>query len=251
MNTVGNPNVDAFQADVMSNGGYAYTTNARLSARLANGRLTDVTVRLADLRGKTVLDVGCGDGAYTVELWDRGRPAELTGLEPVESAVILARRRAGGRPVRFDCGSAYDLPYPAGRFDLAVIRGVLHHLDRPADAVREALRVAAAVLVIEPNGYNPVLKVLEKTSRYHIEHDEKSYPPHRLNAWVRAAGGTVVARKWVGLVPFFAPDWMARVLKAVEPLAERVPVARAVGCGQYVFLARSGAAAPAAAKAAA
>ena len=39
------------------------------------------------------------------------------------------------------------------------------------------------MFVIEPNGYNPVLKVLEKVSRYHIEHEERSFFPATLHAW--------------------------------------------------------------------
>ncbi len=39
---------------------------------------------------------------------------------------------------------------------------------------------------------------------------------------------------YIGLVPFFCPDLMARVLNALEPIVERIPVLRAIACGQYV-----------------
>ena len=55
-------NVSQFDADVRANAGYLYTTNAKKSSVLANQRLTDVTRAMVDLRGRRVIDVGCGDG---------------------------------------------------------------------------------------------------------------------------------------------------------------------------------------------
>jgi SAM-dependent methyltransferase len=120
--------------------------------------------------------------------------------------------------------SAYQLPFSTRSFDVAILRGVLHHLDHPEKAIQEALRVSHTILVIEPNGYNPGLKLLEKFSAYHIEHGEKSYAPHTLDQWVRQGGGQIFYRKWAGFVPFFSPDWLARLMKAMEPFIENAPI---------------------------
>jgi hypothetical protein len=50
-------------------------------------------------------------------------------------------------------------------------------------------------------------------------------------------GGTVRTRLWAGFVPMFCPDWWARAAKRVEPLVERVPLVRHLGCAVYVFAA--------------
>jgi SAM-dependent methyltransferase len=230
-------NARAFNDDVERNGGYAYTTGARLSSRMANERLTAATLGLADFRGQRVLDVGCGDGTYTVELYDRGEPAFVQGIDPAGAAIEAARKAAGTRKLEFCVGSAYDLPYAAESFDTAYLRGVLHHMDRPVDALHEALRVAGRIVVVEPNGYSPILKLIERVSRYHRGHGEKSYPPHRLRRWTEDLGGQVTAGRFAGLVPMFAPDAVARLLKIVEPLLEATPVLRSVGCAVYVFVA--------------
>lgn len=229
------PNVLPFEEDLAAHGGYLYTTDAPLSSRLANERLTQVSLELADPAGRRVLDLGCGDGAYTIELADRGRPAQLQGLDASPRAVAAARQRAGGRDVGFQEGDIYALPFAADDFDIAYMRGLLHHLDRPQEAIREALRVARQIVVLEPNGYNPGLKLLERCSRYHVEHGERSYAPRRLDRWVQSAGARVQRRQWVGFVPFFSPDWYARAAKRVEPLLERLPAARSVACAHYVF----------------
>jgi len=97
--------------------------------------------------------------------------------------------------------------------------------------------VAPTVVAVEPNGLNPGLKALERVSRYHVEHGERSHPPRRLDGWAAAAGATVMRRQWVGFVPMFCPDRYARAAKRVEPVLERAPVLRTLACAQYVFTA--------------
>src|SRR5690606_24385446 len=130
--------------------------------------------------------------------------------------------------------SAYDLPYADQSFDIAHLRGALHHMDQPERAIAEATRVAKTVLVLEPNGYNPVLKIIEKASRYHVEHGERSFPPPMVDSWLRAQGYEVIYRRYSGFVPYFCPDWAARALAKLEPLVERLPLIRALACGTYV-----------------
>lgn len=230
--------VDPFAADAAANQGYIYTTNAGLSSRLANRRLTEATLAVHDFTGARVVDMGCGDGTYTHELAEVADIAGVQGIDPAAEAVKVARDKTTRPNVTFAVSSAYDMPYAADSFDVALLRGVLHHMGRPVDALREALRVAPVVVVVEPNGYNPVLKVLERCSTYHVEHGEKSYAPRALDRWIADVGGAVHARMFAGLVPMFCPDWLARTAKQVEPVVERVPLARAVTCAVYVFAAR-------------
>lgn len=229
--------VRAFSRDATHNRGYLYTTNAALSSKLANRRLTDAALAVADFEGKRVLDVGCGDGTYTMELFDEGRPASVYGFDPAREAIALAVEKVGTRRIVFAAHDAYSVPLASNSFDIAHLRGVLHHLDRPVDALREAFRLAPLVIMLEPNGYNPILKCIEKLSRYHREHGEKSYSPAFLDLLVKEVGGSVQARHWVGIVPFFCPGALARGLKAIEPIVERLPGVRAGVCGVYVQVA--------------
>lgn len=237
MNNKADSTVDPFNRDATTNAGYLYTTDAQLSSQMANRRLTDAALDAVSFRGKRVLDIGCGDGTYTIELFERGQPVAICGVDPAHKAIEVARQKASGRNVKFAVESAYKLPYVSDSFDIAHLRGVLHHMDRPVDALREALRVAPLIVIIEPNGYSPILKLLECVSRYHREHKEKSYGYLKLDRWVQDNGGFVKSRQWVGLVPFFMPALFAKGLKKIEPVFERLPLIRVCGCAVYVMVA--------------
>jgi SAM-dependent methyltransferase len=234
-------NVAAFNHDVAAEGSYAYTDCGGYSSQVANQRLTQAILAMTDLRGRTVLDVGCGDGTYTLEL-AAVRPSVVLGIDAAEVAVERARARVQDRAfdnVEFAVGDAYELERLGRRFDVAVIRGVLHHLYDAERAVRSVLKVASEIIIVEPNGYNPVLKMIEKLSPYHREHKEKSYPPFRLDRWFESHDARVVRRAYAGLVPFFCPEPLARVLKKIEPMVERMPLIRKMSCAVYVQLVRA------------
>lgn len=232
--------VAEFNADVDANDGYLYSTSDRLSCVMANRRISDAIIAMAGLEGKRVLDIGCGDGVYSIELLKAGA-REVVGVDAAENAIHCARKKAEGLAgIRFQTADIYQLARPEEQYDIAIVRGILHHLYEPGRAIEVISRVAAEIVVLEPNGLNPVLKVLEKVSPYHREHEEKSYSPSRLRRWFEQCGGKVVDSCFIGLVPMFCPDSMARFLKKMEPMAEALPGVRNVCCGQYLLKIKMG-----------
>lgn len=159
-------------------------------------------------------------------------------MDGAAAAIRVASEKKEQRPIRFEVANVHALPFPDNSFDLALVQSILHHDDDPADIVREAFRVAPLILIHEPNGNNFGLKIIEKTSRYHRDHGEKSYPSRQIARWVEQAGGEVQLRRFAGFVPMFCPDWLARMTKAVEPFLESVPALRALGCAVFVLVAR-------------
>jgi len=155
--------VSVFDRDALRHGGYLYTTNAPLSSQLATQRTIDIVqLRLA---GRSVLDIGCGDGFYLIRFFDCGSPRKITGIDASQEAVRVASINRRSRPIQFVVGDARRLPFPDNSFDLALIQSILHHSDAPLDIVREAFRVAPEIVIHEPNGNNLGLKVIEKLSR--------------------------------------------------------------------------------------
>jgi ubiquinone/menaquinone biosynthesis C-methylase UbiE len=102
--------------------------------------LFDVLVREGDLRGRRVLEVGCGTGALT-EALARREAGRVWGVDPEPAMLDIARQRV---PVGagLKLGTAESLPFRDGWFDRAVMRLVVHLVDRPR-ALPELARVLA------------------------------------------------------------------------------------------------------------
>jgi ubiquinone/menaquinone biosynthesis C-methylase UbiE len=101
-------------------------------------RLVDDLARAGDLRGRRLLDVGCGTGSVTAALVERCL-CKAWGVD--SSPEMLAQAKAKRIPgAGFKLGHAEALPFKAGWFERALMRSVVHHVERPA-AVAEARRV--------------------------------------------------------------------------------------------------------------
>jgi len=101
---------------------------------------------LIELKPESVLDVGCGQGRLLEQVHAAGITA--TGLD--QAGPRLEEPRAKGLQV---CeGTAYELPFGDRSVDWVTLRHVPHHLEHPACAFAEALRVArTGVLIAEPS----------------------------------------------------------------------------------------------------
>ena len=94
-----------------------------------------------DLRGRSVLDAGCGDGAFAVAAWEKG--ARVSGVDASQAMLEAAHTRALGSGARVDLvhASVEELPFPAGTFDVVVMTSVLCTVQDPLVALSEAARV--------------------------------------------------------------------------------------------------------------
>ncbi|MEJ3656428.1 class I SAM-dependent methyltransferase [Actinomycetes bacterium KLBMP 9759] len=88
--------------------------------------------------GSRVLDVGCGSGTFLAFAADLG--AEVAGVDPAPDMVRLARARLPGADIR--AGSAEELPWPDGTFDLVAAFNALQFAEDTIDALTEFGRVA-------------------------------------------------------------------------------------------------------------
>src|ERR1035438_4578434 len=111
-------NFEVFNRDVEKNEGYLYTTNSRLSSRLATQNSVESVMAAGSFRGRSLIDVGCGDGHYSLQYWDATQPRSLTGLDAAERAVELANKRKGPHPITFLAADSHHLPFAADSFDV-------------------------------------------------------------------------------------------------------------------------------------
>jgi SAM-dependent methyltransferase len=126
--------------------GFQWTRFARTQLDSATGRdesarsfLEKTGVEPAGLRGKTVLDVGCGMGRF-MEVCARAG-ARVFGAD-LSLAVDAARANLRGYPDACVLqADLFQLPFADGTFDLVYSLGVLHHTPDPRSAFRALPRL--------------------------------------------------------------------------------------------------------------
>ena len=106
--------------------------------------------REAQLATARVAEIGCGDGALLSELSQRRFGTSLAGFDISEAALELARVRSIPRVERLERFDGRRVPAGDGGFDLALLSHVLEHVPEPVPLLREAARVAKAVIVEVP-----------------------------------------------------------------------------------------------------
>jgi ubiquinone/menaquinone biosynthesis C-methylase UbiE len=113
-----------------------------------DGRISRRLEALANLDGKTVLEIGCGTGRYTVE-WARST-GQYVAVESSPAMLALARSRCSGRSLPLDllCGDAARLPFPDATFDRVLAGWVVVNLRLP---VRRAV-LSEVARVLRPDG---------------------------------------------------------------------------------------------------
>jgi ubiquinone/menaquinone biosynthesis C-methylase UbiE len=113
------------------------------SPALHNQAALDLLVGAARPQPEDVsLDVACGPGSVVCAFAAHVRRA--TGLDATEAMLAEARRlaaAAGLDNVAWHVGDAYALPFADGAFDIVSCRYAFHHLEAPAKAFAEMIRV--------------------------------------------------------------------------------------------------------------
>lgn len=141
---------------------------------------------VGDTRIESILDLGTGTGRILElfsHLYDKG-----TGIDASRDMLSLARSRldsASLSRVQTRQGDLYILPTQAGAFDLVTLHQVLHFLDDPAGAIREAakaLKPGGRLLIVDFAPHN--LSFLQSDH----QHRRLGFSEKQLSQWLKQAG---------------------------------------------------------------
>ena len=197
----------------------------RTRNRFARQRITNVFHLLpGELRGRRVLDLGCGMGTFTVEAASRG--ALATGVDPAPAAVGAARRVAAAEraTASFVRADAAALPVRAASCDVVLAADVTEHLDD--DTLARILAEAGRVL--RPGG-RLVLYTPEQSHLFERLRERGLLDPDPSHIGVRSAAELAAAAEGAGFrierieyLPSHLPGW--NLLE--RAFARRVPLLR-------------------------
>lgn len=137
---------------------------------------------LPELRGKRVLDFGCGTGRLTTFL--RGRGADVVGIEAAPAMASVARSAVGPRISIFD---GERIPIRSRSVDLVLSVGVLQYfrgalMDRALESISDVLEPRGRVVLVEQVNAGSL---------------GRGAPPERYRDALRRAGFTLVFERVV------------------------------------------------------
>ncbi len=189
------------------------------------GQITDAIERqllfemLGPVAGKTLLDVGCGDGALAADLVQRG--AIVTALDADVAMIAAARRRSAltSTPMELIVGQAEKLPFDNDTFDRVAAVTLLCFVDDAQKAIAEMARVLrpGGRLVIGELGYWSLWAVQRRIRGWlgnPIWQNTTFWTARELRYFVQAAGLTGITIRGAIHYPPFA--LAARLLTPVD-----------------------------------
>ncbi|MBS0198789.1 MAG: metalloregulator ArsR/SmtB family transcription factor [Planctomycetes bacterium] len=135
----------------------------QMRAELFGGRFTSAALLALIRPDWVVADVGCGTGNVAELL----SPVveRVVAIDQSEPMLTSARERLSSRPnVQFVEATLDRLPIESATIDAAVCMLVLHHVDNPADALKELRRV------LRPERGGGVVALVDM-----VEHDRDEY----------------------------------------------------------------------------
>jgi len=145
-------------ADLVQPEDYARWRKSRLGAITERIEQDAIFALSGDLGGKRVLDLGSGDGTYSVLAYQRG--AHVVGLDLSGAMLEASRRRAAvcGSAIEWCQASAHLLPFSSSAFDLVIAVTALCFVKDPVRAAKEIARVlrpGGSLIIGELGRYSP------------------------------------------------------------------------------------------------
>lgn len=194
------------------------------------------------------LELGCGAGTYVRYLSEVGHRA--IGVDYAVPSLVRAVKRDPGHSGQYVAADGYELPFPAGCFDLVLCIGVLQALGEPERLLEEVARVLrpGGILVIEALNAVAVPAVMRRLREIAGRRPARLrfYRVGLVEGWLRQSGLAPRRRAGVYLPPRGYPR-LARAMDVplVARLLESVPGASRLSAHAFWVVAERGAMEPA------
>jgi 2-polyprenyl-3-methyl-5-hydroxy-6-metoxy-1,4-benzoquinol methylase len=234
-----------FNNDIKKNLSYYYNCQKTLSNFIAGKIETDqIVFVIKNLRSKNICDLGCGDGLYTKILLKKCKSIKkILAIDVADEAIKIAKKKNNSDKIKYISSNIdYFLKNKKKlqKFDTLILRSSLHHFSK-----KEFLKFFKIIknfnfnlVISEPNGYNLILKFIEKISKYHVDHDEKSYTPYFLRMNLKKSGYEVIKSYYTSLTPVFFPDVLVGFSYKLNKIIKKIPLINSFFCGKYILVAK-------------
>jgi tRNA (mo5U34)-methyltransferase len=188
-----------------------------------------------DLRGATVLDIGCNGGFYSIEMKRRGADRVVgIDLDPryLQQAQLAAK--LSGVELELRQMSVYEIEQLEERFDIVLFMGVLYHLRHPLLALDLIRAHVATQLVVVQSMLRGSRSLMRPGGDYDFTEErpfedrdfpamyfiEQSYAADPTNWWVPNASALAGMLRAAGLEPVARPEEEVFICQVAGTAAE-------------------------------
>jgi len=189
------PQVEEHELAYVYDAYYRRIVECTSSARKEMPTTTSHSSTVVQMKGKRILDVGCGDGSFFVN----SGYEELYGIEPTK--VVAERAKQKG--IRVHEGDFESASYPDEFFDTITFIHVLEHLRDPhyvLEKIKEWLKPHGSIVIQTPNADSNINRLFRQHSQLFAA------PAHfyqfsfkSLDVLARPHGLKVVGKRRIGL----------------------------------------------------
>src|SRR3954470_16648613 len=189
-----------------------------------------------DLTGKSILDIGCNGGFYSLEMKRRGA-ARVLGIDFDDVYLAQARfaARVSGAEIEFRRLSVYEVGALGERFDIVIFMGVLYHLRHPLlalDLIHEHVandllvfqsmqRGSEEVEVLKPNYDFWTIEQFDRPGFPRLHFIEHKYADDPTNWWVPNRACVEAMLRSAGFAAIEHPEQEVYICRRIErPQAE-------------------------------
>lgn len=120
--------------------------------------------KISSLKGKKILDLGCGDGVLSYML--AKERAIVSGVDSSDVAIAYAKEKTKKMQIEFRKANVYELPFDDNEFDAVVSSDVIEHLQDVNQYLKEIKRVTkkGGIIVLS----TPIKLTEEPLDKMHV-----------------------------------------------------------------------------------
>jgi ubiquinone/menaquinone biosynthesis C-methylase UbiE len=177
--------------------------------------------QLGDVRGKRLLDLGCGAGENSVYFAQRGADCVASDYSPGMVNVALQLAANNGVKVEGKVINAMAIDYPDNSFDIVYAANLLHHIPDPMVTIQEIHRVlkpGGKMCFWDPLRHNPVINVYRRMATEVRTEDETPLHINIVREVQRLFGQTQYDTFWIATLWIFLQFYL---IEKVNPNKER------------------------------
>ena len=115
---------------------------------------------LKNIKGKKILEVGCGRGFYLKTLKKLWPNLKITGVDLNKKYLTEAKKNLAGLKIKLVKGDAQNLPFVDNSFSRIIASEILEHVSNDSKALTEIYRVlkpTGIAIITVPNADYPLL----------------------------------------------------------------------------------------------